>query len=65
MNDQVKVLIAKDPIAVYLLNPSDEKVSLNAGELFGFGPGSFKAMSPGWSLSALLPILVHLFLSLC
>lgn len=47
VNDKIHVCITKDPVKVYLLNTSDEEVSLNAGELMGFGPGSFKAVTPG------------------
>lgn len=49
MNDKIKVCVSKDPPGIYLLNPTDEDIQLSAGEIMGFGPGSFKAVTPGWA----------------
>lgn len=46
LEDKVKLYITKD-MEMYLLNTTSAAISLRAGELIGFGTGSFVEASPG------------------
>jgi len=49
VSDKVQVVVTDQPLAVYLLNTTDETINLESGELFGFNVGSFadKALGQG------------------
>ena len=48
-NDKIG-LVATDTYELWIFNDTDEAVTLNACELFGFGMGAYVAKAAGWAI---------------